>query len=1109
MPKMPMFENRPPMNVVPTASFTMAGQHPGLRGMRPPPPYAGGTAAMPGVRMMAHSMPGAAMSHLRGSLAGMRPPVTGVPIPGPAMGGGLSGPSGDHRPLLLQEQPLLLEDLVEQEKREQRKQSGEAATASLLSDVDFERLKADVLSGPPDDSIGAPAPVMPQATLLPAMPQQHPGKPGQLVGNPGQRYHPMQGGPAGWPAGGMVAGAAQAGGPHLMRQLPVGPGGPMVPPDQLGHVGTHAGVAGGGGALVSPGDGGATQVPFQIQTLPAPPTPSLCIGQDPPSGAMVAAYEQWLAQQDALLNSQKKTLEGEVGKLRKAKKALSTKQRQLAKTGQELPQQNALELQRIAQQQPGMQKNLDQLRKLCRQHGMVMQEYRAKQQKWQQHMQQQQMQQQQQQMQQQQQQQQGGQLLQGAIMQQGSPMHHMGAGPPHGIQRWAHHGAQHVSQHVAGHVARDVVCHESHGVWHLTPACSICVHWGWGHGLRSPTVPHATTFFPNGRPLPVPEDAAATNVPYGLSPPPDVTTVAFPSHPKATQCPPPCHRMSLACWEMVSSCEKHEGQQVVLHPRFPGNLPIPRYLSRQGGDPVSQHPPGHPYLQRTGGVHPMMRPPPPYPDHLRKPPPSPAISPSHGGIQPESSGSPDPSRTPPITVASQLTASPSVARPTIITHGAPFLTWDTIQLIQSASTLTSSTSTRAGRWKRRRRAVCRKPIRPTIESFQDSLGVSKPPDRRRASFHRRAVTRKRPMSSAPDTTPRSSESPQYVATSVYQGVVASPVGSPVSSTFAGQGQTMTLTDTFASDSSDGSSPMQVRAQMVRVSQVTSYGAEHLPTSVFVSLDYPSSTITSPDGCVSSEVLLSLGDGSPDVAALAASEDEDASVEQSRVALVVVGEEGEEDGTEDHGITQQEEPLDVAVVVETGGIDMAISGCGDLHHRSTPAGDHNYSNLPPEGADSELAKKISEGAHFFDHMNMGMDVKIEDRIIRIADEKPCIEKNYERKDYATTGGENTISTPCASLHQCHVLPGISDAYVKLHFATDRYASDSAATSRRRTACGASCKDGGARSSSALAVSPTGQLRTLDREDGANATCRCYHTPSGSPHAPSAPRRHHRR
>ncbi|KAL3211542.1 hypothetical protein MRX96_036361 [Rhipicephalus microplus] len=372
--------------------------------------------------------------------------------------------------------------------------------ASLLSDVDFERLKADVLSGPPDDSIGAPAPVMPQAALLPAMPQQHPVNPGQLVGNPGQRYLQMQGGPAGWPTSGMVAGPAQAGGPHLMRQLPVGPGGPMVspggtmhlvrteqgairvmggppphrPPDQLGHVGTHAGVAGGGGALVSPGDGGAAQVPFQIQTLPAPPTPSLCIGQDPPPGAMVAAYEQWLAQQDALLSSQKKTLEGEVGKLRKAKKALSTKQRQLAKTGQELPQQNALELQRIAQQQPGMQKNLDQLRKLS-----------------------------------------------------GGPPMVSSAGPTMGPSMSP--SMSPAMSPVMSSAMSPMVSGTSH-----QHAVSVSTGAG-GMACGPPSIPHATALFPNGRPLPFPKDAAATNVPYGLSPPPDVATAAFTSHPKATR----------------------------------------------------------------------------------------------------------------------------------------------------------------------------------------------------------------------------------------------------------------------------------------------------------------------------------------------------------------------------------------------------------------------------------------------------------------------------------------------------------------------------------------------------------------------------------------------
>lgn len=62
------------------------------------------------------------------------------------------------KPLLLQEQPLLLAELVEQEKREQRRQTQEGMISphgdALLSDIDFERLKDDVFSGPPDDSLG-------------------------------------------------------------------------------------------------------------------------------------------------------------------------------------------------------------------------------------------------------------------------------------------------------------------------------------------------------------------------------------------------------------------------------------------------------------------------------------------------------------------------------------------------------------------------------------------------------------------------------------------------------------------------------------------------------------------------------------------------------------------------------------------------------------------------------------------------------------------------------------------------------------------------------------------------------------------------------------------
>ncbi|KAL3221038.1 hypothetical protein MRX96_050292 [Rhipicephalus microplus] len=64
------------------------------------------------------------------------PPVAGMPIPGPATGGALSGLPRGYWPMLLQEQLLPHEDLGKR-KREQRKHSGEAAMESLLSNLDL------------------------------------------------------------------------------------------------------------------------------------------------------------------------------------------------------------------------------------------------------------------------------------------------------------------------------------------------------------------------------------------------------------------------------------------------------------------------------------------------------------------------------------------------------------------------------------------------------------------------------------------------------------------------------------------------------------------------------------------------------------------------------------------------------------------------------------------------------------------------------------------------------------------------------------------------------------------------------------------------------------
>ncbi|KAG0433469.1 hypothetical protein HPB47_019880, partial [Ixodes persulcatus] len=1199
--------------------------------------------------------------------------------------------SGAERPLLLQEQPLLLEDLVEQEKREQRKQGAVAGggdgvspgTASLLSDVDFERLKADVLSGPPDDTIGGP-PTAP-APLLPPVPQQHSVNPAHLVASPLRYHHMHQGGPGPWPPPAMLQGGPQ--GTHMLRQPPaamgalVPPGGAMhlvrpdqgairmmgVPPHRQEHMapGTGAPSGSGQGSVVSP-----SAQSFQIQTLPSPPVPSLAalpVGGDPEQQRQqqqaVAAYEQWLAQQDALLASQRKFLETEVGKLRKAKKALTTKQRQLAKSGQELPQHNALELLRIGQEQPGLQKQLEQVRKLGRQHTLVLQEYRAKQQKRQQQLQQQQ----------------GSPLHQGGLVQQGGPLqqgasvHHMGPGMttsmPSGL------GPNTVSNAGPG-MGQNMGPNMGPG---MAPNMGVSTSGGGmaplGGPPQSPMPPPSSPMGgpspsprmqqPPTSPLPVPSPLLSQMSPQLPSPrtprPPNVHPLSQTAEARAAAAERQlCSRLggsearALAC-HILLTCQylpdvqpfaplappdlvdlspffsppkddssvmgdgfqhrdgmdkgpqqqqmmpsivqgllnqhspHHEGglgvphglrmsshmtprpfqqhdqqQHILLHPRFPGQPQMPRYLIRQGSDPASQHPPGHPYLQRTGGVHPMMRPPPPYPDHLRKPPPSPAMSPGHG---PDGGDNPDPSRTPPS--LSRPNSQPALPSPDprsspMERHFSPGTPSSSSSLPQRSPAVPASLADDARGDVGERSVeslsdllsrVSKTPSEsPSPQSrgeegrpstgepspgrgcgSQDNSGQTPPLSKQESILqYLRAGSVGSPASNSNSSRgsvdsfagvaggqamcsvaeSRATESPHYVPASVYQSAGASPVGSPSPSAYTAQSQSMSAGDAFASDGSDSSSPMQVRTQMGGragelptwratsscglaatippaqggglpggrphtvgggrgavpasppkassssgdegegasstpsllhrageggsssfggstfhvgpSSTLVSFETEQMQTSVFVSLDYPAATITSHDGCVSSEVLLSLDDGSADAAALAPSEDEEDG-DASRVALVVVGDgDGGQRDAAEHG-----EPLDVAVVVETvgalsdcdpaddgsspGGSDgadgMAPPGCGELHQRGTPAGDHNYSNPPPEGADEDVAKKLVGRTQFFDGVDVG--IKLEDPVLGcISEEKPNIEKLLGERITPPQRASKTPSPPAA-------------------------------------------------------------------------------------------------
>ncbi|KAF5271825.1 hypothetical protein FQR65_LT05056 [Abscondita terminalis] len=280
----------------------------------PPPPYPGSTNQM-GLRMRSAPM---APLHIPSGF------VHPMPLQGLL-------PHLQRRPLLLEEQPLLLEDLLEQEKREQEKQlqthsnlepqdvPATTRVPALLSDRDFERLKADVFNSNSNELNGN---------------NQTGNQPTTNVPTSGDHMNQWQQSPT--------------------RNAPVLPPQPVVETQP--------------------------QIPtFNVSLLPAPPLPPENIVTEQDKQCQIV-YEQWLNNQNTILSQQLKYYETEVQKLRKIRKSLNSKQRQLRKSGNQLPEADAMELQRISTEQSILQKHLESSRKQSRQHGMLIQEYRNKQQ---------------------------------------------------------------------------------------------------------------------------------------------------------------------------------------------------------------------------------------------------------------------------------------------------------------------------------------------------------------------------------------------------------------------------------------------------------------------------------------------------------------------------------------------------------------------------------------------------------------------------------------------------------------------------------------------------------------------------------------------------------
>ncbi|XP_069576340.1 histone-lysine N-methyltransferase 2C [Brachyistius frenatus] len=91
-------------------------------------------------------------------------------------------------------------------------------------------------------------------------------------------------------------------------------------------------------------------------------------------------YEEWLGETQQLLQMQQRLLDEQIAAHRKTKKALSAKQRTAKRAGRALAEEDAAQLRHISEQQGAVQKQLEQIRKQQKDHAELIEDYRTKQQ---------------------------------------------------------------------------------------------------------------------------------------------------------------------------------------------------------------------------------------------------------------------------------------------------------------------------------------------------------------------------------------------------------------------------------------------------------------------------------------------------------------------------------------------------------------------------------------------------------------------------------------------------------------------------------------------------------------------------------------------------------
>ncbi|KFB47865.1 AGAP011192-PA-like protein [Anopheles sinensis] len=290
------------------------------------------------------------------------------------------------------EQRLLLEDMVEQEKREQANQLQQVSEmpANLLADQQYDGMMNNpqgIVRGP-QQSAGMVVNQLHQNQQQQQL-QSPPGMHGQIqMQSPNgtqfmlqqQQQQQQQRMNTHWrPQTPVQTTAAAGAGTVLGGQISSQP---IATNSQMAKTTTTLQTGAAATAVSSPAtstDPSANKsIPlFQANLQPQPPQPPETIATEQ-DRVLQINYENWLNQQNTVLSNQLKYYETEIVKLRKVKKQLNTKQRHLRKQGNELTDNDAKELQKITADHGIIQKQLENARRQQRQHSVILQDYKTK-----------------------------------------------------------------------------------------------------------------------------------------------------------------------------------------------------------------------------------------------------------------------------------------------------------------------------------------------------------------------------------------------------------------------------------------------------------------------------------------------------------------------------------------------------------------------------------------------------------------------------------------------------------------------------------------------------------------------------------------------------------